>query len=160
MRRVKRQLAAVVRMLNRNNCASNPCQNGGTCTDTYRGFICQCPDNWEGETCQNDVNECEHFAHTDLGCQNGAVCQNLPGTYRFVFAYSIKGLRTSSEFFVFNCPGSFFLCLFFFTLSHVDNKFLSYCSRPHFSVFGRSSNYDLSPADSAMHAMFSLEKWK
>ena len=103
MRRVKRQLAAVVRMLNRNNCASNPCQNGGTCTDTYRGFICQCPDNWEGETCQDDVNECEHFAHTDLGCQNGAVCQNLPGTYRFVFASKgyawLLCLKTSCVFF-------------------------------------------------------------
>ena len=28
------------------------------------------------------MNECYQFAGTDLGCQNGASCQNLPGTYR------------------------------------------------------------------------------
>lgn len=30
-----------------------------------------------------DVNECARFLGTDLGCQNGATCRNLPGTYRY-----------------------------------------------------------------------------
>jgi len=73
------------RKLRRNNCDSNPCQNGGTCVNTFDGYFCQCPDNWEGLTCSQDVNECARFQGTDLGCQNGAQCQNLPGTYMYVF---------------------------------------------------------------------------
>ena len=42
----------------------------------------RCPDEWEGPTCDIDVNECEEFEHTDLGCKNGATCQNTPGGYR------------------------------------------------------------------------------
>ena len=73
-RRLKRTLA-------NDRCSSNPCQNGGTCISTFNGYVCQCPDNWEGTNCATDVNECSRFAGTDLGCQNGAQCQNLPGTY-------------------------------------------------------------------------------
>ena len=84
MTSLRRVVRRIVSMLNSNECASgNPCHNGGTCVDTYRGFFCQCPDNYEGETCEVDVNECERFEGTDLGCQNGATCQNLPGTYRW-----------------------------------------------------------------------------
>ena len=35
----------------------------------------------KGPTCSTDVNECARFAGTNLGCQNGAQCQNQPGTY-------------------------------------------------------------------------------
>ena len=43
--------------------------------------INRCPDNWEGPNCDIDVNECEEFEGTDLGCKNGATCQNTPGGY-------------------------------------------------------------------------------
>ncbi|XP_075232242.1 cubilin [Lycorma delicatula] len=62
-------------------CSSNPCQNGGTCSDLYGNFHCHCPDGWEGPLCTVDVNECARFHGTDLGCQNDAVCINKPGTY-------------------------------------------------------------------------------
>ncbi|KAL1493429.1 hypothetical protein ABEB36_011486 [Hypothenemus hampei] len=64
------------------DCASNPCSNGGNCLDLYHGFICQCPQGWEGSTCNTDINECARFVGTDLGCQNGATCINFPGTYQ------------------------------------------------------------------------------
>jgi hypothetical protein len=53
-----------------------PCANGGTCTNLPGGFSCQCPPEWAGPTCQNDVNEC-------LGtpCANGGTCTNLPGGF-------------------------------------------------------------------------------
>lgn len=35
----------------------------------------------QGLLCNVDVNECAHFAGTDLGCQNGATCINKLGTY-------------------------------------------------------------------------------
>ena len=79
--RLERRYRILRRKLTTDHCSSNPCQNGGSCIGTYNGYICQCPDNWEGTTCATDVNECSRFQGTDLGCQNGAQCQNLPGTY-------------------------------------------------------------------------------
>jgi len=35
-----------------NECASNPCVNGGTCNDHFNSFTCSCPDGYGGETCQ------------------------------------------------------------------------------------------------------------
>ena len=33
-------------------CASDPCQNGGTCTDGINGYLCTCPAGFEGVICQ------------------------------------------------------------------------------------------------------------
>ena len=35
-----------------NECASSPCQNGGTCLDLVNGFTCDCADGYEGTHCQ------------------------------------------------------------------------------------------------------------
>ena len=34
-----------------NECASEPCQNGGSCYDEIDGFECECPQLWDGELC-------------------------------------------------------------------------------------------------------------
>ena len=33
-------------------CASNPCLNGGTCTDRVNGFTCSCVPGFRGTQCQ------------------------------------------------------------------------------------------------------------
>ena len=33
-------------------CASNPCDIGGTCYDLINGYRCQCVDGYTGEQCQ------------------------------------------------------------------------------------------------------------
>ncbi|XP_071057100.1 cubilin-like [Onthophagus taurus] len=88
IQRVNRRLNALRRRIRKlnilliaNECNSNPCQNGGTCQDLFDNFMCVCPPEWEGTSCQTDVNECTNFAGTDLGCQNGATCINKPGSY-------------------------------------------------------------------------------
>ena len=32
-------------------CASNPCKNGGTCIENIGGYSCDCPDGYAGENC-------------------------------------------------------------------------------------------------------------
>lgn len=86
-----RKLAAkqeeILNKLKRNECIDLEsgqvrCKNGATCIDAYDSFKCICPAQWEGGTCEQDVDECAKFKGTDLGCQNGAKCVNLPGGYR------------------------------------------------------------------------------
>lgn len=75
--------------LNADNCSSNPCQNGGVCFNTFGGYVCRCPDTWTGHSCEQDVNECMIFEHTDLGCQNSIACENTPGGYTLVTHFTI-----------------------------------------------------------------------
>ncbi|XP_006875291.1 PREDICTED: sushi, nidogen and EGF-like domain-containing protein 1 [Chrysochloris asiatica] len=51
-------------------CASHPCQNGGTCTHKANSFSCQCPDSFGGPTCETMQSPCDAKA-----CQNGGQCQ-------------------------------------------------------------------------------------
>ena len=36
-----------------NECASDPCENGGVCNDQVNGFTCDCQAGYDGETCEN-----------------------------------------------------------------------------------------------------------
>ncbi|XP_035255388.1 fibulin-7 isoform X1 [Anguilla anguilla] len=36
-------------------CASNPCQNGGTCVEGLSQYKCICPQNWSGSHCQHQT---------------------------------------------------------------------------------------------------------
>eukprot|EP00057_Strongylocentrotus_purpuratus_P026774 XP_011681248.1 PREDICTED: cubilin-like [Strongylocentrotus purpuratus] len=38
-----------------NECLSNPCQNGGTCSDIDGGFQCFCPEGFKGDYCQTGI---------------------------------------------------------------------------------------------------------
>lgn len=85
--KLAKQQESIVGKLKQNNCfdpnSGQPvCKNGATCIDAYDSFKCICPDNYEGPTCEQDVDECQKFRGTDLGCQNGARCVNLVGGYQ------------------------------------------------------------------------------
>ncbi|XP_017081199.1 cubilin homolog [Drosophila eugracilis] len=102
VRILRRQLQRVERVtgilltlsanLAKNECKSSPCQNGGYCHDAYKGFQCECTAGWQGETCEEDVNECLTLAGTDLdGCVNNGQCINTPGSYRCVCRNGFSG---------------------------------------------------------------------
>ncbi|XP_054159895.1 LOW QUALITY PROTEIN: cubilin-like [Oppia nitens] len=96
IQRIDTSLNRLTQLLETNECQSNPCRNGGSCVDTYNGFICQCIDAWEGPTCDTDVNECQRFYGTELGCQNGATCINNAGGYRCMCTANWYGTHCTS----------------------------------------------------------------
>jgi hypothetical protein len=56
---------------NIDECASQPCKNGGTCTDSVNGFTCICVAGYIGVFCETDINEC-----ASNPCKNGGTCQD------------------------------------------------------------------------------------
>ncbi|KAH8330032.1 hypothetical protein KR074_010232, partial [Drosophila pseudoananassae] len=81
LRNAETKLERLKTQLEADNCASGPCSNGATCSNTYNGFRCQCRSGFEGPRCELDVNECFLYDGTDLGCQNGGICQNNVGSF-------------------------------------------------------------------------------
>ncbi|XP_077483788.1 cubilin-like [Amblyomma americanum] len=97
---LNRVVAALRRLrnkLNQNLCASNPCSHGGTCIPHFNAYTCICPAQWEGARCEKDVDECSHWAGSDLGCQNNARCINTPGSYRCECARGFYGARCTER---------------------------------------------------------------
>ncbi|XP_058521199.1 sushi, nidogen and EGF-like domain-containing protein 1 [Ochotona princeps] len=56
-------------------CASHPCQNGGTCTHGVNSFSCECPAGFSGLTCETAWSPCE-----ETECQHGGRCQEEGGS--------------------------------------------------------------------------------
>ncbi|KAL4232596.1 hypothetical protein ACF0H5_007286 [Mactra antiquata] len=57
-------------------CATNPCQNGATCTDALGSYSCACVPGYEGGDCETNIDEC-----ATNPCQNGATCVDGINTY-------------------------------------------------------------------------------
>lgn len=50
-------------------CASSPCQHGGTCNNLVNGFKCTCTEGYYDHMCVSDINECASDP-----CLNGGQC--------------------------------------------------------------------------------------
>ena len=67
-------------------CASDPCQNSGTCTDSINGYSCACVDGYEGTDCEtgrfNSLRPSDAYMHqlTIIGSDNGL----LPGWHQAI----------------------------------------------------------------------------
>ncbi|NXL36773.1 PROS protein, partial [Glaucidium brasilianum] len=62
-----------------NQCSPLPCHKDGykECIDGQAKYTCICKPGWQGEQCEEDINECEDL---NGGCSQR--CSNLPGSYR------------------------------------------------------------------------------
>ncbi|XP_077338987.1 coagulation factor VII [Lithobates pipiens] len=67
-----------------NDCLSNPCLNGGICSDQFQLYVCTCPEGYEGRNCETNVEEsttcenangqCDQFCHSSVEGHRRCVC--------------------------------------------------------------------------------------
>lgn len=69
------------------DCATNPCQNGGSCVDKVNGFKCICPAGYAGPLCQTDIDDCQ----ADNPCLNGGSCADLVNSFRCICVPGFTG---------------------------------------------------------------------
>lgn len=70
-------------------CQSEPCLHGGTCSDTVASYICQCPEAWGGHDCSVQLTGCQgHTCPLVATCiptfksgLHSYFCRCPPGTY-------------------------------------------------------------------------------
>ncbi|KAI5614129.1 crumbs family member 2b isoform X1, partial [Silurus asotus] len=72
-------------------CLGYPCLNNGSCKDLFNHYSCDCAPGWQGENCQDDVDEC-----ISGPCINGA-CRNLPGEYQCQCAQGYRGKHCDED---------------------------------------------------------------
>ena len=56
-------------MVEIDECATSPCQNGGSCNDQINGYTCNCVDGYDGLNCENGNNETSfqaRYTHQNL----------------------------------------------------------------------------------------------
>ncbi len=59
------------------DCASNPCQNGGACTDGVDSYTCDCSGTgYVGDDCETNINDC-----ASNPCQNEGTCTDGINSY-------------------------------------------------------------------------------
>ena len=57
-------------------CASGPCQNGGTCTELHLNYSCSCATGFMGRNCQINIDDC-----ADNNCTNNSTCVDGIASY-------------------------------------------------------------------------------
>ena len=56
----------------------NICQNGATCANTFGSFECLCVNGYDGDFCENNIDDCGNTER----CLNGGTCVDYVGSFR------------------------------------------------------------------------------
>ena len=84
--------------LSTDRCSSNPCINGGTCTNTVNNYICSCKHGIGGRNCEIDtIDECQSSP-----CQNGGICFDSFGAFQCICKPGYEGSNCETINFI--CP--------------------------------------------------------
>lgn len=69
-------------------CAVQPCKNGGICYNEIAKFMCECPEDFIGLTCEElKVKNCSNQM-----CLHGATCIDIPSKYQA--HYTLKWFKS------------------------------------------------------------------
>ncbi|XP_062982219.1 coagulation factor VII [Elgaria multicarinata webbii] len=79
----KRTMEFWTRYTDPNQCVSNPCQNGGTCTDQHQAYVCICPVDYEGKNCETGPETILKCYYNNGNCEQ--YCTDTPNTLRQCF---------------------------------------------------------------------------
>ncbi len=75
-------IGGTITIENNGPCGSEPCLNGGTCSDVLGSFECECPEAVGGGLCQHDCRDddlcTDEYYDSELGCQAPAVICDEP----------------------------------------------------------------------------------
>lgn len=74
-------------------CASNPCYNGGKCVNLINDFNCTCPLGFAGKQCKINIDDC-----ASSPCLNGGTCKDSIGTYSCDCLPGFTGKFSKSSF--------------------------------------------------------------
>ncbi|KAK3103766.1 hypothetical protein FSP39_021728 [Pinctada imbricata] len=77
---------------NINECASNPCRNGGSCIDGVNRYTCNCLPGYTGNTCATNINEC-----ASNPCRNGGSCIDRVNGYVCNCSAGFVGKRCANK---------------------------------------------------------------
>ncbi|XP_070205243.1 fibropellin-1-like isoform X2 [Littorina saxatilis] len=75
-----------------NECASNPCQNGGSCSDGLGFFTCACLSGFLGDRCERNNNDCDPNP-----CLNGGTCTDNVNGFTCLCPPGFSGQRCEAD---------------------------------------------------------------
>ncbi|XP_053403600.1 neurogenic locus protein delta-like [Mercenaria mercenaria] len=73
-------------------CIDKPCLNNGTCKDLLEGFQCVCAIGFDGDICQNNINDCE-----PPPCRNGGSCEDRVNGFKCYCLNGYSGINCQIE---------------------------------------------------------------
>lgn len=84
---------------NIDECASQPCQNGGSCIDLVARYLCSCPPGTLGVLCEINEDDCDLGPSLDSGvqCLHNGTCVDLVGGFRCNCPPGYTGLHCEAD---------------------------------------------------------------
>lgn len=71
---------------------SDPCHNGGSCTDGVNTAFCDCLPGFQGPFCEEDINEC-----ASNPCRHGANCTDCVDSYTCTCPTGFSGIHCENN---------------------------------------------------------------
>lgn len=81
-------------------CADNSCANGATCQANLtvaNAYFCVCPEGYEGEHCQVNVDDCAKLYNGTSACTNGGTCTDAVNGFECLCAHGFSGPRCETR---------------------------------------------------------------
>ncbi|XP_033631406.1 protein crumbs homolog 1-like isoform X4 [Asterias rubens] len=79
-------------------CASHPCKNGGICTAFPNAYLCRCPEDYSGVTCEVLISSQDQTACASMPCVNGECVSTGPAQFTCMCPAGWRGSNCDLDF--------------------------------------------------------------